>query len=73
MRRLSSCFAARNVEKVNCFDVYRGKGLPEGKKSLAFEIVFRSETKTLTDAEVGKVFDKIQVDIERAAKCTVRR
>lgn len=61
------------VEKVNCFDVYRGKGLPEGKKSLAFEIVFRSETKTLTDAEVGKVFDKIQVDIERAAKCTVRR
>ena len=61
------------VEKVNCFDVYRGKGLPEGKKSLAFEIVFRSENKTLTDAEVGKVFDKIQIDIERAAKCTVRR
>lgn len=61
------------VEKVNCFDVYQGKGLPEGKKSLAFEIVFRSENKTLTDAEVGKVFDKIQIDIERAAKCTVRK
>ncbi len=62
-----------NVEKVNCFDVYVGKGLPEGKKSLAFEIVFRSETKTLTDAEVNKVFEKIMLDIERAVKCTVRR
>lgn len=62
-----------NVEKVNCFDVYAGKGLPEGKKSLAFEIVFRSETKTLTDAEVNKVFEKIMLDIERAVKCTVRR
>jgi len=62
-----------SVEKVNCFDVYSGAGLPEGKKSLAFEIVFRSETKTLTDAEVNKVFEKIQLDIERAVKCTVRR
>ena len=62
-----------NVEKVNCFDVYTGTGLPEGKKSLAFEIVFRSETKTLTDAEVMKVFEKIMLDIERAVKCTVRR
>lgn len=62
-----------NVEKVNCFDVYTGAGLPEGKKSLAFEIVFRSETKTLTDAEVMKVFEKIMLDIERAVKCTVRR
>ncbi|MGN0884516.1 MAG: phenylalanine--tRNA ligase subunit beta [Candidatus Spyradosoma sp.] len=61
------------VEKVSCFDVYQGKGLPEGKKSLAFEIVFRSETKTLTDAEVNKVFEKIMLDVERAAKCTVRR
>lgn len=62
-----------NVEKVNCFDVYTGAGLPEGKKSLAFEIVFRSETKTLTDAEVNRVFEKIMLDIERAVKCTVRR
>ncbi len=61
------------VEKINCFDVYRGKGVPEGKKSLAFEIVFRSETKTLTDEEVGAVFSKILVDIERAANCVVRR
>lgn len=61
------------VEKVSCFDVYAGKGLPEGKKSLAYEIVFRSETKTLTDAEVNKVFEKIMLDIERAVKCAVRR
>lgn len=62
-----------SVEKINCFDVYRGKGLPEGKKSLAFEIVFRSETKTLTDEEVNRVFAKIQLDIERNIKCTIRK
>lgn len=62
-----------NVEKISCFDVYTGAGLPEGKKSLAFEIVFRSENKTLTDAEVNRVFEKIMLDIERAVKCTVRR
>ncbi|MCR5183437.1 MAG: phenylalanine--tRNA ligase subunit beta [Opitutales bacterium] len=61
------------VEKINCFDVYQGKGLPEGKKSLAFEIVFRSENKTLTDDEVNKVFAKIQLDIERNIKCTIRK
>lgn len=61
------------VEKINCFDVYAGTGLPEGKKSLAFEIVFRSENKTLTDDEVNKVFAKIQLDIERNIKCTIRK
>ncbi len=51
------------VESINVFDVYRGKGLPEGKKSLAFNLVFRSLQRTLTDEEVNRAFDAIQKSI----------
>ncbi|HTQ31623.1 MAG TPA: phenylalanine--tRNA ligase subunit beta, partial [Opitutaceae bacterium] len=37
------------VESVEVFDVYRGEGLPEGKKGLAFSLVFRAADRTLTD------------------------
>lgn len=40
------------VEAVQLFDVYKGKHVPEGRKSLAFRIVYRSMERTLTDAEV---------------------
>ena len=43
------------VEDVNLFDVYTGKQVPEGKKSVAYSIVYRSDTKTLVDEEVSKV------------------
>ena len=41
------------MESVAPFDVYQGKGLPEGKKSLAFTLVFRATDRTLTDDEVN--------------------
>ena len=47
------------VENVKLFDVYKGKQIPEGKKSIAYAIVYRDENKTLTDKEVNKVHDKI--------------
>lgn len=40
------------------FDIYRGKNL-EGKKSLAFNLKFNSDEKTLTDEEINKVMDKV--------------
>lgn len=48
------------LESVAAFDVYLGTGLPEGKKSLAFSLVFRSAERTLTDDEVNKAFQAIQ-------------
>lgn len=47
------------VEKVYLFDLYRGAQVPEGKKSLAYAIWYRSEEKTLTDEEVEKVHKRI--------------
>ncbi|MBI3145083.1 MAG: phenylalanine--tRNA ligase subunit beta [Pseudogulbenkiania sp.] len=47
--------AAEIVSEIALFDVYRGKGVPEGKKSLAFRILLQDQAKTLTDAEVEAV------------------
>ena len=61
-----------SLESVKVFDVYRGKGLPEGKKSLAFSLVFRSAERTLTDDEVKAAFAKIQQDIAADGKISIR-
>jgi len=44
--------AAAIVSDIRLFDVYQGKGLPEGQKSLAFRIVMQHTERTLEDAEV---------------------
>ncbi|MBL8127985.1 MAG: phenylalanine--tRNA ligase subunit beta, partial [Chloroflexia bacterium] len=41
------------------FDVYRGPQLGEGRKSLAYRIAFTAPNRALTDAELGKVREKI--------------
>lgn len=41
------------------FDVFHGKHVPEGQKSLAYAFTYRSPEKTLTDAEVGAVHGKL--------------
>ena len=43
------------VSRVELFDVYSGRQVPEGKKSLAYRIVYQSATHTLKDEEVNKV------------------
>ena len=48
-----------NLETVELFDVFRGKNVPEGQKSLAYAFVYRSPEKTLTDAEVNSTHAKI--------------
>jgi phenylalanyl-tRNA synthetase beta chain len=61
------------VERVSAFDVYQGTGLPEGKKSLAFSLVFRSAERTLTDDEVNAAFTKIQDDLFKTAGWSIRK
>lgn len=52
------------IEKVTLFDVYKGKQIEEGKKSIAYSITYRLPNKTLTDKEVNKVHDKILKTLE---------
>ncbi len=52
------------LESVDFFDIYKGKGIDEGHKSLAFSLVFRSLEKTLQDEEVQKIFEDIIKNVE---------
>ncbi|MBL8548848.1 MAG: phenylalanine--tRNA ligase subunit beta [Hyphomonadaceae bacterium] len=55
------------IADVCLFDVYRGQGVPEGKKSLAIEVTLQPKEKTLTDAEIEAVSGKI---VQAAAQAT---
>jgi phenylalanyl-tRNA synthetase beta chain len=51
---------------VQLFDLYRGKGVPENKKSLAFRVVMQDTDKTLTDSEVDAEQGRlVQILVER--------
>jgi phenylalanyl-tRNA synthetase beta chain len=60
------------LESVEVFDVYTGAGLPEGGKSLAFGLVFRSPARTLTDDEVNAVLARVQDEIVRTTPYQLR-
>ena len=46
--------AGELIESVELFDIFRGEQLGEGKKSLAFQLLFRAADRTLTDEEVNE-------------------
>jgi phenylalanyl-tRNA synthetase beta chain len=60
------------LRSVRLFDVYRGKQIPEGKKSLSFSLAYRADDHTLTDDEAGKVHDKILAALETETGATLR-
>jgi len=64
--------AAFEVEKIDVFDLYQGKGLPEGKKSVALSIAYRSQERTLTDKEVNQAFEALQQAIRESTGFEVR-
>jgi phenylalanyl-tRNA synthetase beta chain len=47
------------LDSVRLFDVYRGKGVAEGRKSLAWALSYRAPDRTLTDDEVRPVHEKL--------------
>lgn len=54
----------RLLTDVSIFDVYVGENVGEDEKSIAFSLTFSDPTKTLNDAEVMEVFNKIINDVE---------
>ena len=51
--------AGKLLRNVRLFDIYRGVGVPEGKKSLAFSLELRADDRTLTDIDSEQVISKI--------------
>ena len=62
----------RILENVKLFDVYRGKQVEEGKKSVAFTLTYRDKDKTLTDEDVAKVHNKVLEALEHKLNAVLR-
>jgi phenylalanyl-tRNA synthetase beta chain len=61
-----------NLESVDLFDVFRGKNVPAGRKSMAYAFTYRNPERTLTDAEVNSAHDKLVALLKERLQAEVR-
>ncbi len=59
--------------QVDLFDIFRGKQIGEGKKSLAYRLTYQAPNRTLTDKEVGKLRNRIIKQLEKELDVKVRK
>lgn len=62
----------RDVEEIVLFDVYRGQGIPAGKKSLAIRVRYRSGEKTLTDEEINRDHSRLIEALQKSLGAELR-
>jgi phenylalanyl-tRNA synthetase beta chain len=60
IERATQKAAGTLLESVQVFDEYQGESVPEGKRSLAFRLVYRASDRTLVDEEVESVHQKVR-------------
>jgi len=70
VRNLAFKVEKKLLREVDLFDVYEGKGVPDGKKSYAVSFTLRDDDKTLKDKQIDKIMSKLifQFDKELDAK-----
>lgn len=64
--------AAKNLEDVRMFDIYRGEKLGANKKSVAYSLTFRAADRTLTDQEIASAMEKILKALGEAYSAELR-
>lgn len=60
------------VVGIECFDVYRGTGVPEGKKSLAFKVILQDTQKTLSDADIDSAISQLVAAVQQNVQAQLR-
>jgi len=60
------------LKKVELFDVYEGKNLPDGKKSYAVNFILQDETKTLNDKQIDAVMQKLVSSLKSKLNAELR-
>ncbi|HSH95200.1 MAG TPA: hypothetical protein VK968_13695, partial [Roseimicrobium sp.] len=61
-----------NLENVELFDIFRGKNVPEGQKSMAYAFTYRGAERTLTDTEVAAAHDNLVADLKQKLGAVTR-
>lgn len=64
--------AKKSLESLKLFDVYRNEKLGQNKKSVAYELSFRSTERTLTDDEISNIMNQIISDLEKEVGASLR-
>jgi phenylalanyl-tRNA synthetase beta chain len=65
-------FGADQLVGLNLFDVYRGKGIPQGKKSLAISLILQDKTKTLEESDIQATVDGILASLSQNFEAFLR-
>ena len=60
------------LHDVTIFDIYRGKGIDSGRKSVALGLILQDRSRTLTDAEADRIVASTTRRLERELKATIR-
>jgi hypothetical protein len=60
------------LESFKVFDIYEGENIEEGKKSVAFSLLFRAADRTLEESEVTEICEKVVAEIESEIKAKLR-
>ena len=63
---------AANLESIELFDIFRGKNVPAGQKSMAYALTYRHAQRTLTDAEVNAAHEKVVEELKRSLDAVIR-
>ncbi|PWU14002.1 MAG: phenylalanine--tRNA ligase subunit beta, partial [Verrucomicrobia bacterium] len=61
-----------NLESVELFDIFRGKNVPSGQKSMAYAFTYRHPERTLLDSEVNQAHEKLVAQIKERLHAVVR-
>ena len=72
LERCISGAAGKLLRKINLFDIYRGPGVPLGKKSVAFSLELRADDRTLTDEDSTGVVDRVLKALKEEKDVTLR-
>ena len=64
--------AGKLLRNIRLFDIYRGVGIPEGKKSMAFSLEFRADDRTLTDADSETATTKVLLALKEKLNAVLR-
>jgi phenylalanyl-tRNA synthetase beta chain len=61
-----------HFESTELFDVFRGAGVPEGRKSMAYALTYRHVERTLTDTEVNAAHEKVLEKLRQLSGASIR-
>ena len=72
LTRIATKTERKLLKEINIFDVYKGSGLPEGKKSYALSFTLQDEEKTLNDKQIEVIIKKLMLNFEQEIGAVVR-